>query len=108
MLFDFYPLNLERIAAACSCWLPIAYYFYGILKHKRNRFSPTPTHPQSEGKPIEVLLGCLEPEGETADAVKKAIDKVVLSYMSEHDYERKCVSVCCDGAAVNMAIIRAS
>ena len=64
--------------------------------------------PQIRGSPVELLLSCthMNDYGEDAASLKKALDDVVRSYVDEATYQDLLVSVCCDGAAVNMGNYR--
>ena len=56
------------------------------------------------GKAVELLLKCVHVNdfGGTADDLKTVIDAVMEEYGVSDRYLRRLVSVCCDGASINM------
>ena len=56
------------------------------------------------GKAVELLLKCVHMNdfGGTADDLKTAIDAVMEEYGVSDRYLRRLISVCCDGASINM------
>ena len=60
------------------------------------------------GKAVELLLKCIHMNdfGGTADDLKRAIDSVMEEYNASEVYKTRLISLCCDGASINLGKYR--
>ena len=81
--------------------------FSPSLHNKIYSDSHPPSLTQIQGRSVELLLGCIHMHdyGESADDLKQALDDLMKSYVNDEKYRLQLISVCCDGAAVNMGRI---